>query len=88
MLVEARKPPWDGGFVWKKDKQKNPWIGVACESEGTYDLTHKIRERGYKDTWIWSSNMAQSLYRKIGYVDADFGLWQYNWHKGSANSRT
>lgn len=32
--VEARKPPWKGGFVWKKDKEKNPWIGVACESEG------------------------------------------------------
>ena len=32
--VEAHKPPWDGGFVWKKDKEKNPWIGVACESEG------------------------------------------------------
>ena len=30
----ARKPPWRGGFVWKKDKEKNPWIGVACESEG------------------------------------------------------
>ncbi len=32
--VEAAKAPWDGGFVWKKDKNKNPWIGVACESEG------------------------------------------------------
>lgn len=32
--AEAKKPPWDGGFVWKKDKEKNPWIGVACESEG------------------------------------------------------
>ncbi|HEY4799904.1 MAG TPA: M1 family metallopeptidase, partial [Bacteroidia bacterium] len=30
----ARKPPWKGGFVWKKDKEKNPWIGVACETEG------------------------------------------------------
>jgi aminopeptidase N len=30
----APKPPWKGGFVWKKDKQKNPWIGVACETEG------------------------------------------------------
>lgn len=30
----ARKPPWDGGLVWKKDKNKNPWIGVACEDEG------------------------------------------------------
>ena len=32
--VESKKPPWDGGFVWKKDKQNNPWIGVACESKG------------------------------------------------------
>ncbi|MFL5762381.1 MAG: M1 family metallopeptidase [Bacteroidia bacterium] len=33
--VIARKPPWDGGFVWKKDKKGNPWIGVACETEGS-----------------------------------------------------
>jgi aminopeptidase N len=32
--VEAKKPPWDGGFVWKKDKNKKPWIGVACQTEG------------------------------------------------------
>lgn len=30
----ARQPPWKGGLVWKKDKRKNPWIGVACEDEG------------------------------------------------------
>jgi aminopeptidase N len=32
--VIAKKPPWEGGFVWKKDKNKNPWIGVACEVAG------------------------------------------------------
>jgi aminopeptidase N len=32
--VVARKPPWSGGTVWKKDKEKNDWLGVACESEG------------------------------------------------------
>lgn len=31
---KAKKPPWKGGFVWKKDMNKDPWIGVACESEG------------------------------------------------------
>ena len=31
---KAKKPPWKGGFVWEKDKNKNPWVGVACESEG------------------------------------------------------
>lgn len=30
----AKKAPWDGGFVWKKDNSKEPWVGVACELEG------------------------------------------------------
>lgn len=33
--IEAPRPPWEGGFVWKKDEQKNPWIGVACELIGS-----------------------------------------------------
>ncbi len=32
---KAVKPPWKGGFVWKKDKEGHPWIGVTCESEGS-----------------------------------------------------
>lgn len=32
--TKAKKPPWKGGFVWKKDKEKKDWLGVACESEG------------------------------------------------------
>ncbi len=31
---EAVRPPWDGGFVWSKDRLGNPWIGVACEGDG------------------------------------------------------
>src|SRR5690606_782353 len=31
---KAKRPPWEGGFVWKKDDQKNPFAGVACEGEG------------------------------------------------------
>lgn len=30
----ASRPPWDGGFVWKKDNNGKPWIGVACEGTG------------------------------------------------------
>lgn len=30
----AKKPPWEGGFVWKKDKSRLPWVGVACEVAG------------------------------------------------------
>lgn len=31
---EAKNPPWDGGFVRKKDKQGKPWITVACQGFG------------------------------------------------------
>lgn len=32
--LEAKNPPWDGGFVWSKDEQENHWIGVSCEGTG------------------------------------------------------
>lgn len=47
----------------------------------TYYLMQQICERGYNDTWIWSSDMARSTYKKLGYVDADFGLREHRWHK-------
>lgn len=31
---EAVRPPWDGGWVWKKDKKGNPWMTVACQGLG------------------------------------------------------
>lgn len=32
--IVARKPPWEGGFVWKLDKNKKPFVSVACEGAG------------------------------------------------------
>ncbi|MDX1903312.1 MAG: M1 family metallopeptidase [Thermonemataceae bacterium] len=32
--IVAKKAPWDGGFVWSQDKNKQPWIGVACQNVG------------------------------------------------------
>jgi aminopeptidase N len=31
---KAKRAPWRGGFVRKEDDNKNPWWGVACQSEG------------------------------------------------------
>ncbi len=31
---EAINPPWDGGFVWKKDPNGKDWVGLACEGTG------------------------------------------------------
>ncbi len=30
----AKRPPWDGGLIWKKDKNKNPWVTIACQGLG------------------------------------------------------
>lgn len=32
--IAAKMPPWDGGLVWRKDKNGNPFVGVACEGIG------------------------------------------------------
>ncbi len=31
---EAITPPWDGGWIWKKDKQDRPWMSVAYQVLG------------------------------------------------------
>lgn len=31
---EAVRPPWDGGWIWKRDKNNNPWMTVACQGLG------------------------------------------------------
>jgi aminopeptidase N len=31
---EAINPPWDGGWIWKRDNQGRPWMTVACQGLG------------------------------------------------------
>lgn len=31
---EAVRPPWDGGWIWKKDTNGQPWMSVACQGLG------------------------------------------------------
>jgi len=31
---EAVNPPWDGGWIWKKDAKGRPWMSVACQGLG------------------------------------------------------
>jgi aminopeptidase N len=32
--IAAKMPPWDGGLVWRTDKNGDPFVGVACEGIG------------------------------------------------------
>jgi aminopeptidase N len=31
---EAKNPPWDGGWIWKKDSLGRPWMSVAVQGLG------------------------------------------------------
>jgi aminopeptidase N len=31
---EALNPPWDGGWIWSRDKKNRPWMSVACQGLG------------------------------------------------------
>ena len=30
----AKNPPWDGGWIWRKDESGAPWVSVACQGLG------------------------------------------------------
>jgi GNAT superfamily N-acetyltransferase len=47
----------------------------------THFLMQEIRNRGYTDTWIWSSPLGQSVYQQLGYLPADFGIREHVWRK-------
>jgi aminopeptidase N len=32
--IEAKRPPWDGGFTWSRDENGKMWIAVSCEGMG------------------------------------------------------
>lgn len=32
--VVAKRPPWDGGWIFTTDKQGRPWMSVACQGLG------------------------------------------------------
>ncbi len=31
----AKRPPWDGGLIWTKDKSNSPWVSIACQGLGS-----------------------------------------------------
>lgn len=32
--IVAVNPPWDGGFIWSKDKNGDAWVNVSCQGIG------------------------------------------------------
>jgi ribosomal protein S18 acetylase RimI-like enzyme len=47
----------------------------------TYAALQAAQKRGYQAAYIWSSPLGQGVYRKLGFIPADFGIREYPWQK-------
>ena len=83
----AVNPPWDGGFIWKKDKEGNPWVMVTCQGTGaSLWWPNKDHQSDEPDSMLLSVTIPDKpgledvsngrLRSKVSLPD---GMTQYNW---------
>ncbi|MEJ5993284.1 M1 family metallopeptidase [Pedobacter sp. Du54] len=81
----ARNPPWDGGFIFKKDKSGNPFVSVACQGLGaSVWWPTKDHQSDEVDSMLISIAVPKDLDevsngRLRSIVDKGDGYRQHNW---------
>ncbi|MCZ4242695.1 M1 family metallopeptidase [Pedobacter punctiformis] len=83
--VIAKRPPWDGGFIFKKDADGNPWVSVACQGFGASCWwPNKDHQSDEVDSVLISISVPKGLQdisngRLRSTVEKPDGYTQYNW---------
>jgi aminopeptidase N len=87
--VIARRPPWDGGFIFSKDKAGDPWISVACQGFGASSWwPNKDHQSDEVDSLLISISVPEGLQEisngRLRSItrEAD-GYQKYNWFVGN-----
>jgi aminopeptidase N len=81
----ARNPPWDGGFIFRKDKSGNPFVSVACQGLGaSVWWPNKDHQSDEVDSMLISISVPKDLDevsngRLRSVVDKPDGYKQHNW---------
>jgi aminopeptidase N len=81
----ARNAPWDGGFVWDKDKNGDHWIGVAVQGTGASlwypnkDHQSDEPEEVQLDIAVPNGLMNVSNGQFLGEKDLGNGFTQWSW---------
>jgi len=81
----ARNAPWDGGFIFKKDKAGNPFVSVACQGLGaSVWWPTKDHQSDEVDSMLISIAVPKDLDevsngRSRGIVDLKDGYRKHNW---------
>lgn len=83
--VIAKNPPWDGGFIFSKDKSGNPWVSVACQGFGASSWwPNKDHQSDEADSILISISVPKDLQeisngRLRSIKEQPDGYAQYNW---------
>lgn len=83
--VIAKRPPWDGGFIFSKDKSGNPWVSVACQGFGASSWwPNKDHQSDEVDSMLISISVPKGLQdvsngRLRSIVQQADNYTQYNW---------
>jgi len=81
----AKNAPWDGGFIYKKDKQGNPWVAVACQGFGASSWwPNKDHQSDEVDSMMISISVPDTLEnisngRLVGKEKLNDGYTKYHW---------
>ena len=83
---EALRAPWDGGWIWKRDKENNPWMSVACQGLGA-SVWYPCKDYQGDEPdggailriTVPDSLMAVGNGRMIGKIKMGAGSTQYSW---------
>ena len=81
----AKKAPWDGGFVFSKDENGEPWVAVACQGFGASCWwPNKDHQSDEPDSMLISItcpdpllNISNGRLRSV--IKQSDGYSQYNW---------
>lgn len=83
--IVGRRPPWDGGFIFSKDKAGKPWVSVACQGLGASCWwPNKDHQSDEVDSILISITVPQGLKeisngRLRSVVQKNNGSTQFNW---------
>lgn len=83
--IVAKRAPWDGGLVFKKDKNGKPWVGVACQGTGASlwwpNKDHQSDEPDSMDIIVRSPSDLEEVSngRLIKKTDLGDGYTQRHW---------
>lgn len=87
--VTAKRAPWDGGFIYSKDRSGNPWVSVACQGLGASSWwPNKDHQSDEVDSILISISVPKGLQdvsngRLRSVIDKPDGYTQFNWFVGN-----